>query len=58
MGYRQAFYVNTERKMMQWKVKQLFLASKSMEACVFDNGEMLSLDSLNLEKFPKLENLI
>ncbi|WP_300718570.1 hypothetical protein [Helicobacter sp. UBA3407] len=43
---------------MKWKIKRLFLDSRDIESCEFDNGEILNLDSIDLAKYPKLKNLI
>ena len=57
--YRQDFDIfQTIANLMGWKIKRLFLDSKGIESCEFDNGEFLSLDSLDLAKYPKLKNLI
>ena len=57
--YRQDFDIfQTIANLMGWKIKRLFLDSKGIEFCEFDNGEILSLDSLDLAKYPKLKNLI
>lgn len=57
--YRQDFDIfQTIANLMGWKIKQLFLDSKGIESCEFDNGEILNLDSLDLAKYPKLRNLI
>ncbi|KGI56321.1 site-specific DNA-methyltransferase [Campylobacter sp. MIT 97-5078] len=57
--YREGFDIfHTMANLMCWKIKRLFLDSKGIESCEFDNGEILSLDSLDLAKYPKLKNLI
>ena len=57
--YRQDFDIfQTIANLMGWKIKRLFLDSKGIESCEFDNGEILNLDSLDLAKYPKLRNLI
>ncbi len=57
--YRQDFDIfQTIANLMGWKIKRLFLDSKGIESCEFDNGEIVSLDSLDLAKYPKLKNLI
>ena len=57
--YRQDFDIfQTIANLMSWKIKRLFLDSKNIESCEFDNGEILSLDELDLAKYPKLKNLI
>ena len=57
--YRQDFDIfQTIANLMGWKIKRLFLDSKGIESCEFDNGEILNLDSLDLAKYPKLKNLI
>lgn len=57
--YRQDFDIfQTIANLMGWKIKRLFLDSNNTESCEFDNGEILSLDSLDLAKYPKLKNLI
>lgn len=57
--YREGFDIfHTMANLMGWKIKRLFLDSKSIESCEFDNGEILNLDSIDLAKYPKLKNLI
>lgn len=57
--YRKDFDIfQSMANLMGWKIKRLFLDSKGIESCEFDNGEILSLDSLDLAKYPKLKNLI
>lgn len=57
--YRQDFDIfHTMANLMGWKIKRLFLDSKGIESCEFDNGEILNLDSIDLAKYPKLKNLI
>ncbi len=57
--YREGFDIfHTMANLMGWKIKRLFLDSKGIESCEFDNGEILNLDSLDLAKYPKLKNLI
>ncbi|WP_300743017.1 hypothetical protein, partial [uncultured Helicobacter sp.] len=57
--YREEFDIfHTMANLMGWKIKRLFLDSKGIESCEFDNGEIVSLDSLDLAKYPKLKNLI
>lgn len=58
-GYREGFDIfHTMANLMGWKIKRLFLDSKGIESCEFDNGEILNLDSIDLAKYPKLKNLI
>ncbi|WP_300765350.1 hypothetical protein [Helicobacter sp. UBA3407] len=57
--YREEFDIfHSMANLMGWKIKRLFLDSKGTESCEFDNGEILSIDSLDLAKYPKLKNLI
>lgn len=57
--YREGFDIfHTMTNLMGWKIKRLFLDSKNIESCEFDNGEILNLDSIDLAKYPKLKNLI
>ena len=57
--YREEFDIfQSMANLMGWKIKRLFLDSKGIESCEFDNGEIVSLDSLDLAKYPKLKNLI
>ena len=57
--YREEFDIfHTMANLMGWKIKRLFLDSKGIESCEFDNGEILNLDSVDLAKYPKLKNLI
>lgn len=57
--YREEFDIfQSMANLMGWKIKRLFLDSKGIESCEFDNGEILNLDSIDLAKYPKLKNLI
>lgn len=57
--YRKGFDIfQTIANLMEWKIKRLFLDSKGIESCEFDNGEIVSLDTIDLYKYPKLKNLI
>ncbi|WP_300691876.1 MULTISPECIES: site-specific DNA-methyltransferase [Helicobacter] len=57
--YREEFDIfHSMANLMGWKIKRLFLDSKGIESCEFDNGEILNLDSIDLAKYPKLKNLI
>lgn len=57
--YRQDFDIfHSMANLMGWKIKRLFLDSKGIESCEFDNGKILNLDSIDLAKYPKLKNLI
>lgn len=57
--YRQDFDIfQTIANLMGWRIKRLFLDSKGLESCEFDNGEIVSLNTLDLYKYPKLKNLI
>lgn len=57
--YREEFDIfQSMANLMGWKIKQLFLDSKGIESCEFDNGKILNLDSIDLAKYPKLKNLI
>lgn len=57
--YREEFDIfQSMANLMEWKIKRLFLDSKGIESCEFDNGEILNLDSIDLAKYPKLKNLI
>ena len=57
--YREEFDIfQSMANLMGWKIKRLFLDSKGIESCEFDNGEILNLESIDLAKYPKLKNLI
>ncbi|TLD83996.1 site-specific DNA-methyltransferase [Helicobacter sp. MIT 11-5569] len=49
---------HTLANLMGWKIKRLFVDSKDIESCEFDNGEIIAKDCLDLAKYPKLKNLI
>ena len=58
-GYRKEFDLfHTLANLQGLKIKRLFLDSKGIESCEFDNGEILNRDSIDLAKYPKLKNLI
>lgn len=58
-GYRKEFDLfHTLANLQGLKIKRLFLDSKGIETCEFDNGEILNRDSIDLAKYPKLKNLI
>lgn len=58
-GYRKEFDLfHTLANLQGPKIKRLFLDSKGIESCEFDNGEILNLESIDLAKYPKLKNLI
>lgn len=48
----------TLANLMGWQIKRLFLDSKGVESCEFDNGKIIAKDCLDLAKYPKLKNLI
>nr|WP_258437172.1 DUF559 domain-containing protein [Helicobacter sp. 15-1451] len=57
--YRKKFDIfQTLANLMGWKIKRLFLDSKGVESCEYDNGEIVSIDKLDLQKYPRLKNLI
>ncbi|EMZ39146.1 site-specific DNA-methyltransferase [Helicobacter bilis] len=57
--YREGFDIfQSMANLMGWKIKRLFLDSNGIESCEFDNGEIISLNTLDLHKYPKLKNLI
>ncbi|WP_276883438.1 site-specific DNA-methyltransferase [Campylobacter cuniculorum] len=57
-GYRGDFDIFvTLSNLMGLKIKRLFL-EQGVESCEFDNGACVSLNNLDLHKFPKLKNLI
>lgn len=49
---------HTLANLMGWKIKRLFLDSRDIESCEFDNGEIVSRDCLDLYNYSKLKNLI
>lgn len=57
-GYRAEFDIfQTIANLMGWKIKRLFL-DNSEQACEYDNGEILNMQSIDIAKYPKLKNLI
>lgn len=58
-GYRKEFDLfHTLANLQGLKIKRLFLDSKGIETCEFDNGDIVSLDQIDLHTYPKLKNLI
>ena len=58
-GYRKEFDLfHTLANLQGLKIKRLFLDSKGIESCEFDNGDIVSLDQIDLHTYPKLKNLI
>lgn len=57
-GYRAEFDIfQTIANLMGWKIKRLFL-DNGEQACEYDNGEILNMQSIDIAKYPKLKNLI
>ena len=58
-GYREGFDIlHTMANVLGLKIQRLFLDSKGIECVEFDNGDIVSSDSIDLCKYPKLTNLI
>ena len=58
-GYRKEFDLfHTLVNLQGLKIKRLFLDSKGIESCEFDNGEIVSLEQIDLHTYPKLKNLL
>lgn len=58
-GYREEFDLfHTLANLQGLKIKRLFLDSKDIESCEFDNGDIVSLEKIDLHTYPKLKNLI
>lgn len=58
-GYRENFDIlHTMANVLGLKIQRLFLDSKGIECVEFDNGDIVSSDSIDLCKYPKLTNLI
>lgn len=58
-GYREEFDLfHTLANLQGLKIKRLFLDSKGIETCEFDNGDIVSLDQIDLHSYPKLKNLL
>ncbi len=58
-GYRKEFDLfHTLANLQGLKIKRLFLDSKGIETCEFDNGDIVSLEQIDLHTYPKLKNLI
>ena len=58
-GYRENFDIlHTMANVLGLKIQRLFLDSKGIECAEFDNGDIVSSDSVDLCKYPKLTNLI
>ncbi|MEB2803805.1 site-specific DNA-methyltransferase [Campylobacter upsaliensis] len=58
-GYRKEFDLfHTLANLQGLKIKRLFLDSKGTESCEFDNGDIVSLEQIDLHTYPKLKNLL
>lgn len=58
-GYRENFDIlHTMANVLGLKIQRLFLDSKGIECVEFDNGDIVSSESVDLCKYPKLTNLI
>lgn len=58
-GYRKEFDLfHTLANLQGLKIKRLFLDSKGIESCEFDNGDIVSLEQIDLHTYPKLKNLL
>lgn len=58
-GYREEFDLfHTLANLQGLKIKRLFLDSKGIESCEFDNGDIVSLEQIDLHTYPKLKNLL
>lgn len=58
-GYREEFDLfHTLANLQGLKIKRLFLDSKGIESCEFDNGDIVSLDQIDLHTYQKLKNLL
>lgn len=58
-GYRENFDIlHTMANILGLKIQRLFLDSKGIECVEFDNGDIVSSESVDLCKYPKLTNLI
>lgn len=58
-GYREGFDIlHTMANVLGLRIQRLFLDSKGIECAEFDNGDIVSSDSVDLCKYPKLTNLI
>lgn len=58
-GYRENFDIlHTMANVLGLKIRRLFLDSKGIECAEFDNGDIVSSESVDLCKYPKLTKLI
>ena len=58
-GYRKDFNIlHAMANVLGLKIQRLFLDSKGIECAEFDNGDIVSSDSVDLYRYPKLTNLI
>ena len=56
--YRENFDIfTTMSNLMNLKIKKLYL-NNDTEICEFDSGEIISINDLDLKKYPKLQSLI
>ena len=56
--YRENFDIfTTMSNLMNLKIKKLYL-NNDIETCEFDNGDIVSINDLDLKKYPKLKSLI
>lgn len=58
-GYRDDFDIfTTMSNLSGLKIKRLFLDKDKVESCEFENGEILSVNNIDLKTYPKLKSLI
>ncbi|TQR40805.1 site-specific DNA-methyltransferase [Campylobacter sp. MIT 12-8780] len=58
-AYREDFDIFTTLSNLNGvKIKRIFLDNKGKQTCEFDNGDIVQSDSIDIQKYPRLKNLI
>lgn len=58
-AYREDFDIFTTLSNLNGsKIKRIFLDNQGKQTCEFDNGDMVQIDSIDIQKYPRLKNLI
>ncbi|RDU54812.1 site-specific DNA-methyltransferase [Helicobacter sp. MIT 00-7814] len=57
--YREDFDIFTTLSNLNGvKIKRVFLDNQGIETCEFDSGDIVQIDSIDIQKYPRLKNLI
>lgn len=56
--YKNFDIFQTMSNLMGWKIKRRFLNDKNIESCEYDNGEIITVNNIDLAKYPNIKSLI